>query len=158
MSRVPVLLFTRSCLLSACNHRYHGWTTSRHYVSSVRVAPSNALMFSNPSDRPIGFWTGRSSEGGQRYYVENAEILLDGAGEFFVRPTGEVLYRPMPGEVSADGKSLTLTAWMPRVERLLSVSGTCAPPLNVLLYSAISAALCSTLHLGIGYRGPNPFL
>jgi hypothetical protein len=71
---------------------YHGWTTSRHYVSSVRPAPSDALMFSNPSDRPIGFWTGRSSEGGQRYYVENAEMLLDGAGEFFVRQTGEILY------------------------------------------------------------------
>lgn len=44
---------------------YHGWTVSRHYVSDVRT-DSHALIFENPSDRPIGFWSGRSSEGGQR--------------------------------------------------------------------------------------------
>eukprot|EP00038_Savillea_parva_P013237 m.7724 g.7724 ORF g.7724 m.7724 type:complete len:775 (+) comp2472_c0_seq1:60-2384(+) len=100
---------------------YHGWTTSRHFVTDVRPAPSNAIMFQNPSDRPIGFWTGRSSEGGQRFFVENAEALLDSPGEFFVRATGEVLYYPLADEVQ-DGK-LTVTVWVPQLQQVLVADG-----------------------------------
>jgi hypothetical protein len=44
---------------------YHGWTASRHYVSAIHPTnTSHALLFTNPSDRPIGYWTGLESEGG----------------------------------------------------------------------------------------------
>lgn len=101
---------------------YHGWTTSRHFVSGLHPdADEHSLLFSNPSDRPIGFWSGRSSEGGQRFYVENAEALLDSPGEFFIRDSGKVLYKPLPGEVV--GGALAVSGWVPRLQRALVIEG-----------------------------------
>lgn len=89
-------------------------------MSGVHAVADDALLFRNPSDRPIGFWSGRSSEGGQRFFVENAEMLLDSPGEFFIRDTGEVLYRPLPGEV-VNG-ALAVTAWVPRLQQILTIT------------------------------------
>ena len=101
---------------------YHGWTASRHYVDSVDLA-GHAVHLRNPADRPIGFWSGRGSEGGQRYYVENAEALLDAPGEWFIRPGSppELLYWPLDGEEPG-----SFVATLPRTDTLLrleAVSG-----------------------------------
>ena len=78
---------------------YHGWTASRHHVASISGDDRRALEFTNPSERPIGFWTGLDSEGGQRFYVENSLALLDAPGEFYVDGArGLVYYMPLPGE------------------------------------------------------------
>ncbi len=102
---------------------YHGWTVSRSFVSFVFPA-GHSVHLRNPSDRPIGFWTGLDSEGGQRYYLENAEALLDAPGEFFVKPNeqkdggGELLYMPVPGETSE-----TVGAILPVLQELIVVDG-----------------------------------
>lgn len=107
---------------------YHGWTASRHYVSEIRLQ-GHALIFRNPSDRPIGFWSGLQSEGGQRYYLDNAESLLDSAGEFFIRTStalvstggGTLLYRPLPAELAAGPGGFE--AWLPVLNELVVVAG-----------------------------------
>ena len=102
---------------------YHGWTVSRSFVSGI-FTPGHAVHLRNGADRPIGFWSGLDSEGGQRYYLENAEALLDSPGEFFIRPSGlhdgggTLLYMPVQGETPS-----TLGAVLPRVQELVVVDG-----------------------------------
>ena len=102
---------------------YHGWTVSRHYISFIWPA-GHAVHLRNPADRPIGFWSGMDSEGGQRYFLENSEALLDSPGEFFVRGSaardggGELLYMPLANESAA-----TLGAVLPTLQELLVVDG-----------------------------------
>ena len=97
---------------------YHGWTASRHCVASLDPS-SRTLRFSNPSDRPIGFWSGVRSEGGQRYYLENALPLLDSPGEWFYEASQQRLfYRPLPGEAEQNG-----SAYLPVLDELLCVDG-----------------------------------
>ncbi len=100
---------------------YHGWTVSRSFVSGIFTA-GHSIHLRNPADRPIGFWTGLDSEGGQRYYLENAEALLDAPGEFFIKSSGiqdgggTLMYIPVEGEAPA-----TLNAVLPRMQELVVV-------------------------------------
>ena len=100
---------------------YHGWTVSRSFVSGIFTA-GHAVHLRNGADRPIGFWSGLDSEGGQRYYLENAEALLDSPGEFYIKPSGAddgggtLLYAPVGGETPS-----TLGAVLPRMQELLVV-------------------------------------
>jgi hypothetical protein len=102
---------------------YHGWTVSRSFVSGIFTA-GHAVHLRNGADRPIGFWSGLDSEGGQRYYLENAEALLDSPGEFYIKPSGAddgggtLLYAPVGGETPS-----TLGAVLPRMQELLVVDG-----------------------------------
>jgi hypothetical protein len=102
---------------------YHGWTVSRSFVEFIFPA-GHSVHLRNPADRPIGYWTGLDSEGGQRYFVENAEALLDSPGEFFVKPNeaqdggGELLYMPVAGETSD-----TVGAVLPVLQELIVVDG-----------------------------------
>lgn len=101
---------------------YHGWTASRHYVSAIHT-PGHAVEFSNPSNFPIGFWSGLQSEGGQRYYVENDEAFLDSPGEWFIRETGngggKLLYMPFPDENMS-----ALDARLPIVSNMITLLDT----------------------------------
>jgi hypothetical protein len=101
---------------------YHGWTASRHMAlpGEAAIDPrARTLRFTNPSDRPIGYWMGRSSEGGQRYYLENARELLDSPGEWFLDPSSRTLYYyPLPGETHQHG-----AAYLPLVDEILTISG-----------------------------------
>ncbi|CAF2209465.1 unnamed protein product [Rotaria magnacalcarata] len=46
---------------------YHSWTTSHHYID--RLIPSNrTILFTNPSDRPIGTFV---TQGKRRFHIEN---------------------------------------------------------------------------------------
>lgn len=98
---------------------YHGWTASRHQVDTVNLS-TRALGFANPSDRPIGFWSGYSSEGGQRYYLENALAFIDQPGEFFVDASEtrapRVYYWPLSGGQSRIGRT-----YLPMIEELVAM-------------------------------------
>jgi hypothetical protein len=58
---------------------YHGWTVSRSIVSGIFTV-GHSIHPRNPAERPIGYWSGLDSEGGQRYYLENAETLKPSLG------------------------------------------------------------------------------
>jgi parallel beta-helix repeat protein len=46
---------------------YHSWTTSHHYIDHL-ITSNNTVVFSNPSDRPIGTYT---MQGNRRFHIEN---------------------------------------------------------------------------------------
>ena len=46
---------------------YHGWTTSHHYIAHL-ITSNNTVLFSNPSDRPIGSF---GAEANRRFHIEN---------------------------------------------------------------------------------------
>lgn len=91
----------------------------------VFLQAGHAIHFANPSDRPIGYWSGRQSEGGQRFYLENSELLLDSPGEWFLRPNpgnsdggGTLMYIPLKGEDMA-----VVDAKLPVATDLLVLAG-----------------------------------
>jgi hypothetical protein len=112
---------------------YHGWTASRHHVANISSGPGHVVWLENGADRPIGYWTGLQSEGGQRYYLENSEALLDSPGEWYIKPSrmtgsnddgsggggggggGELLYYPLPGEVASN-----IAATVPLLTNMIS--------------------------------------
>lgn len=107
---------------------YHGWTASRHHVPPGGISLQNrSLHFTNPADRPIGFWSGRSSEGGQRFYLENSHIFLDGIGEWWLnvstspKQPAVLHYRPLPSEKNAAG---VIDAVLPLVHELVQINHT----------------------------------
>ena len=60
---------------------YFGWTAARHHIAAIDTR-GDLMTFTNPSFFPM--WTDnqdRTSEGGRRYYLENARALLDAPGE-----------------------------------------------------------------------------
>ena len=78
---------------------YHGWTASRHHLKQV-FSENRTVMFTNPSDRPIGAWPNHDSEGGGRYYIDNTFEGLDSEGEWYYdEENSAVLYWPMAGEI-----------------------------------------------------------
>jgi len=62
---------------------YHSWTTSSHFID--RLFPeNNTILFTNPSDRPIGVFT---VQGNRRFYVENLCETLTSNSFCFVNET-----------------------------------------------------------------------
>ena len=52
---------------------YQSWTESHHYVDRL-IPENNTILFTNPSDRPIGTYLGQSR---QRFHIENlCEALI----------------------------------------------------------------------------------
>eukprot|EP01006_Ploeotia_vitrea_P006238 TRINITY_DN12604_c0_g1_i1.p1 TRINITY_DN12604_c0_g1~~TRINITY_DN12604_c0_g1_i1.p1 ORF type:complete len:689 (-),score=19.00 TRINITY_DN12604_c0_g1_i1:74-2140(-) len=95
---------------------FHGWTTSRHWVTKVDTT-KHTIHFSNPSDRPIGFWPNHNSEGGGRYFVDNTIVGLQTPGSWFLNDgTGEVTYNPLKGESCS-----TLEVYAPQVLSLFQI-------------------------------------
>ena len=46
---------------------YHSWTTSHHYIDRL-ITTNNTILFTNPSDRPIGSFV---IQGNRRFHIEN---------------------------------------------------------------------------------------
>jgi putative cofactor-binding repeat protein len=46
---------------------YHSWTTSHHYIDRL-ITENNTILFTNPSDRPIGTY---DVQGQRRFHIEN---------------------------------------------------------------------------------------
>ena len=52
---------------------YHSWTASRHYIDQLYTANST-VMFTNPSDRPIGYFGVQAQK---RFHIENVCDVTD---------------------------------------------------------------------------------
>ncbi|EDQ90793.1 uncharacterized protein MONBRDRAFT_36322 [Monosiga brevicollis MX1] len=98
---------------------YHGWTASRHHLRIIDPS-AQRVLFTNPSDRPIGYWPNVDSEGGGRYFVENIRSGLDANFEWYFDSTTRELSLLLP-------ETLNLTdgdIWIPQTDNLLFVNGT----------------------------------
>ena len=126
---------------------FGGWTASRHRVSAV-FSENSTLLFQNPTNMPIGTWANQSSEGGGRYFLDNVREGLDAAGEFYCDiPAGEVLYRPLAGEIDPAALDLYLAIERTVVWVSNTSNVTLAGPGLVVAHSAWScdfagAAVC----------------
>lgn len=59
--------FNYQSLVDAMVVVYHSWTTSHHYIDQL-IAANNTILFTNPSDRPIG---SMQPQGNRRFHIEN---------------------------------------------------------------------------------------
>jgi parallel beta-helix repeat protein len=65
--------FDYKSLVDAMVVIYHSWSTSNHYIERL-IPENNTVLFSNPSDYPIGFFV---YQGQQRFHIENlCEALI----------------------------------------------------------------------------------
>ncbi|MDQ3813844.1 MAG: right-handed parallel beta-helix repeat-containing protein, partial [Armatimonadota bacterium] len=70
---------------------YHAWEQSHHRVVAIDE-PTGTLYLTNPMYRPMWNW------GAPRYQIENFKTALDAPGEWFLDRSGQVFYKPLPGE------------------------------------------------------------
>jgi hypothetical protein len=107
----------------------HDWSTSR-----VRIAEVDASTHTITVAHPIGckapHYAITNFEPHPRFFIEGSPALVDTPGEWALdRETGELIYRPMPGEALADTRLVA-----PSAPALLRISGTIdAPVSNVRL-------------------------
>ena len=67
---------------------YHGWTTSHHYIDHL-ITSNSTVLFSNPSDRPIGSF---EAEANRRFHIENLCEALVPNSFCFVNETKTVFF------------------------------------------------------------------
>ena len=65
---------------------YQSWTESHHYIDRL-IPANNTILFTNPSDRPIGTYT---NQGQQRFHIENLCEALIANSFCFVNETKTV--------------------------------------------------------------------
>jgi hypothetical protein len=65
---------------------YHSWTTSHYYIDRL-INANNTILFTNPSDRPIGYY---KYQGNQRFHIENLCEALTSNSFCFVNATKNV--------------------------------------------------------------------
>ena len=65
---------------------YHSWTTSHHYIDQI-ITENNTILFTNPSDRPIG---SMQPQGNHRFHIENLCETLTPNSFCFVNETKTV--------------------------------------------------------------------
>ncbi len=100
-SFAPGDLPTGTNLAGAEINMLHEWTTSR-----VRIANVDQTARTLTTDQPLGAFglihSIFQTDDHPRYAVENHPSLLDAPGEWYLdEPTGQLTYRPMPGEFAA---------------------------------------------------------
>jgi hypothetical protein len=65
--------FNYTSLVDAMVVIYHSWSTSHHYIDRL-IPENNTVLFSNPSDYPIGHFV---YQGQRRFHIENlCEALI----------------------------------------------------------------------------------
>ena len=65
---------------------YHSWTTSHHYIDQL-FPINNTILFTNPSDRPIGYYKYQAN---RRFHIENLCESLIANSFCFVNATKKV--------------------------------------------------------------------
>ena len=70
---------------------YHAWEQSHHRIVNIDEK-TGTLYLTNPMYRPMFNW------GAPRFQIENFRAALDAPGEWFLDRTGQVFYKPLPGE------------------------------------------------------------
>lgn len=85
---------------------FHAWESSAHHIERLDEKNKVAL-FTNPAGRELGQYAGSPL----RYYVEGIFEGLDQPGEWYLnRKTGQVFYKPMPGEDMASAEVIAPVA------------------------------------------------
>jgi hypothetical protein len=65
---------------------YHSWTTSHHYIDQL-ITANNTILFTNPSDRPIGYYKYQAN---RRFHIENLCETLTSNSFCFINATKNV--------------------------------------------------------------------
>jgi hypothetical protein len=78
--------FDYKSLVDAMVVVYQSWTTSHHYIDHL-IPANNTIIFSNPSDRPIGSFT---TQANRRFHIENLCEALTPNSFCFVNETKTV--------------------------------------------------------------------
>ena len=90
---------------------YHSWTESHHYIDHL-IPANNTILFTNPSDAPIGTY---STQGQQRFHIENLCEALIPNSFCFVNATKTVYlmtngsYDPTKVEIITSVNEIVLT-------------------------------------------------
>ena len=89
---------------------YHSWTTSNHYIDHL-ITANNTVVFTNPSDRPIGSFV---EQGQRRFHIENLCEALVPNSFCFVNETKTVYlmtdgsYDPTKTEIITSVKEIVV--------------------------------------------------
>jgi hypothetical protein len=112
-----------------------GVNQSNSRISSVSSSGSSAFITALEPERTRLFQqVYPPKDAGRPYYFENALEFLDSPGEWYLNTdTNEVLYWPRTGENMA-----TATVVAPRLERLVSLSGTLGAPVHDLEFRGLT--------------------
>jgi parallel beta-helix repeat protein len=78
--------FDYKSLVDAMVVIYHSWTESHHYIDRL-ITTNNTILFTNPTDRPIGFFGIQSN---RRFHIENVCEALVPNSFCFVNATKTV--------------------------------------------------------------------
>ncbi|MCC7494469.1 MAG: right-handed parallel beta-helix repeat-containing protein [Fimbriimonadaceae bacterium] len=98
---------------------FHEWTCTRIPLKSIT---EGVLTLTRPTGTP--YWIGLQQ--GRRFLLDNVGAALSEPGEWYLSPTGELTYLPLPGEDPA-----TTEVVAPRLTELLQVRGDAAAGLPV---------------------------
>lgn len=112
-----------------------GWLWDWARIAAVNASGDGRLTFSSPVRDAVGaYGSTRDSPSGGRFILEDARVLLDSPGEFFVDTAEQtVLYVPLAGETPA-----TVRAVMPALVQLLSVAGNASAPVDDVLLEDVA--------------------
>ena len=119
-----------------------GVNQSNLRISQITTSGTSAFVTGQDPERTRLFQQGYPPREAPRpYYFENALEFLDAPGEWYLNTdTGEVFYRPRPGEDLA-----TADVVVPRIEHLLGVAGTLASPVRNIQFGGLSFAYSTWL-------------
>jgi hypothetical protein len=118
------------------------WYQNNLRVASFSVSGSSAFVVPAEPERTRSFTQTHPQRAPfQPFYFENALELLDAPGEWYLdTTTGQVFYKPRPGEDLA-----TAVVEAPRLEQLLRVQGTLSAPVHHLQFQGLDFAYSTWL-------------
>ena len=103
-------------------------------IGSFSVSGTSAFVTPREPERTRIFQQGYPPKENRPYYFENALEFLDEPGEWYLSTaTGEVFYRPRPGEDMA-----TVEVIVPGLEQLVRVQGTLSSPAHHIQFHGLS--------------------
>ena len=103
-------------------------------IGSFSVSGTSAFVTPREPERTRIFQQGYPPKENRPYYFENALEFLDEPGEWYLSTaTGEVFYRPRPGEDMATAEVI-----VPGLEQLVRVQGTLSSPAHHIQFHGLS--------------------
>ena len=121
--------FTKNDIDNAMVVVYHSWTASRHYIDHV-YKMNQTVMFTNPADRFIGYFTEQSNK---RFHIENVCSALQANTFCYNNATRTVILRTDGSYDPTNPKQpLLVTPFVLSVMTLIGISPQ-QPLTNVLI-------------------------
>jgi hypothetical protein len=134
------------------------WSQNRLRIESLQIQGDKGIVRAREPENQLAFGSQAPFKyPRQAYHFENSLSFLDAPGEWFLDATGNVFYRPRPGETLA-----TMRAVAPRLETLIRVTGQ--PNALVKNLELRGLTLTDTTWLPpdqygkVGFQGPTSFL